>query len=503
MRRTSITKRLFVYILCVVLGISLLILLSNTLLLRPLYYASIRSTMLRAADMLSDIDYGIDDEEWLYELSTLTAGASYDVIIRTDDEVLFSSSREIGLMPRPGYGIQPEQGEPENPSRFFRPPSVGFPLIQRGANEIEKVSENTYFGVIVEDRTQIEMLVCTRTLDSGITLFLTQAVEPINQSVQQANILLIACALLALLLSSVFVFKVSKRFTRPIREIKSTVGALASLNFDLTCDIRTGDELQSLGEDVNKLGQELKNALDTLRMQNQQLEKDIIAQRQFISNASHELRTPLALIKGYADEINTGFAKGAEQNYIEIIAEESAKMSRLLTEMLELSRLESGRSEMYAQRQRVGDCIRNFLDKYEGFIDHNQLHISLDIEEDAMGVFDAMRFEQVLANYISNAARYGDQQKKVRISAKTKGDAVRISVFNTGRHIPDEIAAHIWDGFYKADSARTRIAESYGLGLSIVKAIQMAAGQKFGVKNVEYGVEFWFDVLKNGNDSDM
>jgi signal transduction histidine kinase len=328
---------------------------------------------------------------------------------------------------------------------------------------------------------------------------LTQAIEPINQSVRQANILLIGCTVLSMAIAVVFVFRMSRRFTRPIRQIQNTVGELAALNFGQQCDVRTGDELQSLGEDVNQLGSELEQALSTLRAQNIQLEKDIIAQRQFISNASHELRTPLALIKGYADEMNTGYAKNAEQRnyYIEIIAEEAAKMNRLLREMLELSRMESGRIELIYENLRVNERIHNFLEKYDGFVAENALNITLELQDDPIGHFDAMRFEQILANYISNAARYGDEKKLVLISTTVLEDTIRISVFNSGRPIAEDHLVSIWDGFFKADEARTRVKDSYGLGLSVVKAIQNVAGQKFGVDNGDGGVRFWFDVQRS------
>jgi signal transduction histidine kinase len=109
-------------------------------------------------------------------------------------------------------------------------------------------------------------------------------------------------------------------------------------------------------------------------------------------------------------------------------------------------------------------------------------------------VFDAMRFEQILANYISNAAKYGGPDKRVVISSRTLERVVRIRVFNSGPPISEDVLPHIWDGFFKADDARTRVEGSYGLGLSIVKAIQTVAGQEFGAENADDGVIFWFDV---------
>ncbi len=521
--KTSITRRLFLYIVSAVLGTSVIILLSNTLLLKPIYYSSIRSTMLEGIKSLADINFSDEENVWLEKLDEQTMGKAYDAIIAKDEVVIYSSSIEVGLMPRPNGANSLNGKSPAQQDMTENPAGQGMPVQPTSLPDAklsnikeklkingqyffmypkhgnwETVDGDIHMATIRDAKMGIEMLVCTKELESGIRIALTQAIEPINQSVRQANILLLACALLSVAISIVFVFRMSRRFTRPIRQIQNTVGELAALNFGNRCDVRTGDELQNLGEDVNRLGTELESALNTLREQNIQLEKDIIAQRQFISNASHELRTPLALIKGYADEMNAGFANEAKQKdyYIEIIAEEAAKMNRLLKEMLELSRMESGRIELLYEALPINDRIRSFLEKYDGFISENGLHISLELDGDPVGHIDAMRFEQVLANYISNAARYGDEKKIVRISTKTHKETVRVSVFNSGQPISDDYLSSIWDGFFKADEARTRVKDSYGLGLSVVKAIQNVSGQQCGVKNVSGGVVFWFDVRR-------
>lgn len=515
--RTSITKRLFLIIAVLVLGISTLILLSNTLLLRPLYYAAIKNTMLSAMDALVKIDYTQDEESLRDAVGALDVGNSYDIMIRSEEGILYSTSPEFGLQPRisstqisPGVQAQPGSEPPGTTNNTGQPANVYdgkegnnaknvLPdTFKRGKTEFTEVDDGVYIGTLHEPRSDIEMMVCTTTLGSGIVIFVTQAVEPVNQSVQQANVLLLGCALLTLLISLIVAFRVSKSFTRPIRQIQNTVGELAALNFSSHCDVSTGDELQSLGEDVNRLGNELNNALDTLKAQNEQLEKDIAAQRQFISNASHELRTPLALIKGYADEMSAGFGGSEQQKdiYVGIIAEEAAKMGRLLKEMLDLTRIESGRTEIISETLSVKDRILSFIDKYDGFIVQNGLTVTVEADQKHVGIFDAMRFEQVLANYISNAARYGDSRRQVRISTQAHDEVIRISVFNTGSHLSDELRENIWNSFYKADNARTRAQDSYGLGLSVVKAIQAVLGQQYGTENVEDGVIFWFEVKR-------
>lgn len=485
--KRGITRRLFLYIILVVVGFAILILCANTLLLRPLYYQSVQNSMLEVMDGLDDVDYSVDEDVLREQLRKLTVGRTYDVVIKNEQKVLFSTSLAVGLIDRP-----------KDISRDIKKTRQSYLIALKNLARLKELRNRTFLGFTRMPNLNHEVMVCTRQLPD-VSIFLTQPIEPIDKSIEQANILLMACTILSLGIAGFFIFKTSKRFTQPIREIQQTVGEVTNLNFGHRCDIRTGDELENLGRDVNRLSDKLRNALSTLRRQNEQLEKDILTQKRFISNASHELRTPLSLIKGYADEMNIGYVKESDQKdtYIRIIVEEAEKMNRLLKEMLELSRMESGKIIMQNKTLSVSEQIQTFVEKYEGFISDNELNISFKLEDDAVGVFDPMRFEQILANYISNAAKYGDDVKKVRISTEVLEKHIRISVFNTGKPISKHKLSNLWNGFYKANTARTRVKDSYGLGLSIVKAIQNVAGQAFGVKNVEGGVIFWFDVRRD------
>lgn len=489
----NISRRLFLYIMLVIIGFAMLLLLSNTLLLKPLYHWSIKSSMSSAIDDYTSIDYSADTEEWLLELREVLKDKAFDVVIKDEDNMLYSTSKEFGIFSRPGMGQGNLIKGIQNQLLLKRTGDM--------LKRLEELPDGTRVGILPSANGLGEMMVCTKPAGGGIDIYLTQAIEPLNASVRQANVLLLGCTVLSLVVLLFVVFKISKGFTKPIREIQHTVGQITELNFENRCIVTTGDELQSLGEDVNALADQLKTALDELMEKNEQLLRDIETQKKFIANASHELRTPLSLIKGYSDEMSSGFADNIKKNkaYSMIIADEASKMNRLLSEMLELSRMQSGQAKLQNEVLSVSEQIRFFVDKYDGFIKDHGLNLSLDLDENAFGFFDALRFEQVLANYISNAARYGDAKKQVRIEARALEDSIRITVFNAGRHIADEQLESIWDGFYKADDARTRVEGSYGLGLSIVKAIQTAVGCGYGTKNVKGGVEFWFDVRKNDN----
>ena len=107
---------------------------------------------------------------------------------------------------------------------------------------------------------------------------------------------------------------------------------------------------------------------------------------------------------------------------------------------------------------------------------------------------DEYMIEEVVTNYISNAINHVDGDMKIVVRTQRIGDNIRVFVFNTGKHIPDEDIDNIWIKFYKVDKARTREYGGSGIGLSIVKAIMDSMNQKFGVINHDDGVEFWFEL---------
>jgi signal transduction histidine kinase len=181
--------------------------------------------------------------------------------------------------------------------------------------------------------------------------------------------------------------------------------------------------------------------------------------------------------------------------FIGYIGQESNKMKRLLNEILELSRIESGRMPVVLENYDLKDTIQGILDKYAGYFEDHEIDLESHLIE-GQAEFDLMRFEQILANYISNAVKYGDEDHKLKIHVFEKDQVYRIEVLNSGPPISEEVQSFIWDGFYKADEARTFNDHSFGLGLSIVKGIQDILKQAYGCENRDGWVVFWFDVKK-------
>ena len=477
---SSITKRLFFNVMIIVLSFALVVIISNAFFLRPMYTLYSEREVKNAVEELIEVDYSIDEQEWLSAVNDIERDNHFEVIIFKDERIIYSSSSQPRWLPA---GIS---------SQIM---NTILSRLDQDMPDINQLLEN-----FDKRHPRRNDLIFAYGQKDDYTILVTQILDPVNNTIRQTNIVILLVTSLFLLITLLIAFRLSKRFTRPIRKIQATVADITDLNFNSSCDVHTGDELEHLADDVNMLSDRLKATLNQLKIQNEQLEKDIISQRQFISNASHELRTPLSLIKGYADEIGNDFVPSADQQklYINIISEEANKMNRLLKEMLDLSRMESGRMALEIQSVSVNQLIKEFTDKYDGYISDHHLNLSLELtEEDSTGLVDPMRFEQILANYLSNAAKYGDNQHQIIISSKVKGDVIHINLFNSGEHISEQTLENIWDRFYKHDKSRLEKEGSYGLGLSIVAAIMTLSGQRYGAENAGGGVNFWFEVRRD------
>ncbi|MEX1307013.1 MAG: HAMP domain-containing sensor histidine kinase [Eubacteriales bacterium] len=475
--KTSISKRLFKYILFIVLAFALVVMLSNTLLLRPLYRFYMQQELKESLDEIMALDFSDDDDEWLSEIEEVEEGGTFEVLIYDGLRLIYSSNEESKWM-----GSQ--RGKHHN-EIIVR--------IREDGDDPEEVLEE------VRKRGGVQDVLYQTGEKDGYTIIITQVMDVIDSTIMQTNLVVGSVTLLFLAVTLVLAFALSRKFTRPIQRMQATVDNMTKLKFDETCNVSTGDELERLADDINALSARLKHTLEELNARNLQLEKDILSQRQFISNASHELRTPLSLIKGYADEMANGFITDKTQQRLVfgIIGEEAGKMNRLLKEMLDLSRMESGRMQLNLQPISARDEIHAFVEKYSGYIGEKGLDVSLDLAEgNDTCLVDPMRFEQVMANYLSNAAKYGDAKHRVVISTEIKQDVIRIAVFNSGPSISEDALNRLWDRFYKQDESRTQDDGSYGLGLSIVAAIQNLSGQAFGAENTDGGVVFWFEAAK-------
>ena len=285
---------------------------------------------------------------------------------------------------------------------------------------------------------------------------------------------------------------------------------MAEMDFDVKYESKDKSEVGMLGESINKMSDNLKHYISDLKSANLELQKDIDKKEEidnmrkdFISNVSHELKTPIALIQGYAEGLKDGITDDPEstQFYCDVIIDEAAKMNNMVKQLLTLNQLESGNDPLTIERFDIAKHIGEIARTNKIRAQQKNAEILYECNDPVYVWADQFKIEEVITNYISNAINHVENADRessyIKIwleyidSTKKK---VRIHVFNTGKHIPEDDIGKIWDKFYKVDKARTREYGGSGVGLSIVKAIMNSHGQNFGAENVENGVDFWFEL---------
>ncbi len=174
--------------------------------------------------------------------------------------------------------------------------------------------------------------------------------------------------------------------------------------------------------------------------------------------------------------------------------DEASKMNIMVKKLLTLNQLEFGNDAANMERFDIVELIRNYIKSAQMLAKQKDTTIKFDDYPPIFVWGDEFRIEEVLQNYYSNALNHIEGDRIVEIKLVQMDNHVRVSVFNTGKPIPEESINLIWDKFYKVDKARTREYGGSGVGLSIVKAIMTSMNQSYGVINYDNGVEFYFEL---------
>lgn len=241
----------------------------------------------------------------------------------------------------------------------------------------------------------------------------------------------------------------------------------------------------------------MKTANNELQLDLESRSQQEKMRQEFLANVSHELKTPIALIQGYAEGLQENINDDPESRefYCEVIVDEADKMNKMVKKLLSLNQLEFGSNQVHLEHFDLNTVIQSVLNSTDILFKQKEVKLLYQQTEQPLMVWaDEYMVEEVVTNYISNALNHVKYEKIVEIKTELRESTICISVFNTGDSIPEEDIDKIWTKFYKVDKARTREYGGNGIGLSIVKAVMEAHNQKYGVKNYENGVEFWFEL---------
>jgi len=222
--------------------------------------------------------------------------------------------------------------------------------------------------------------------------------------------------------------------------------------------------------------------------------------RGFIANVSHELRTPMTSIRGFIEGILDGTIPPEKQkDYLEIVRDETLRLNRLVNDLLDLAKMQSGDLKLTFKSFNVNEMVRRSIIKLENQIVEKNLEIHADFEtEDMMAYADPDAIERVMMNLLHNAVKFTGENGRINIRIYRQKDKIYVSVQDNGIGIGKEEIDHIWERFYKSDKSRGMDKTGTGLGLAIVKNIINEHKQDIWVESeLGKGTKFTFTLEKS------
>ncbi|WP_160692099.1 HAMP domain-containing sensor histidine kinase [Clostridium sp. C2-6-12] len=337
-------------------------------------------------------------------------------------------------------------------------------------------------------------------------IFCVASIQPIKEAAEVMSEFFVYLFWGLITISIILALIYSNLISKPLVNLTRVANKMSNMDFSAVCETNREDEIGSLARSLNFLSKNLHSALIDLQVKNKKLEDDIEKERQldnmrkeFTANVSHELKTPIGIIEGYAEGLKDGIVSGEDAHmYLETIIDEAKKMSVLVSNMLELSRLESGTTKPNPEAFNINRLITKVLKKHTPDFEENKFNVNFNSSTPYSYVYaDPFQMEQVLTNLITNAIKYTPPRNDINVNIEEGLDKFKISVQNMGVNIPEEEIGKLFDKFYRLDKSRERTQKnSTGIGLSIVKNILKLHNSEFDFKNIEGGVEFYFYLEK-------
>ncbi len=372
-------------------------------------------------------------------------------------------------------------------------------------SDSEVLSQNSYFVIQKSKDSFVGMdyVELWGTLQNGNSCLIRSPLESIRESAEISNRFFVYVGIVIVVFSAFIIIFLTNHLTKPISELTEISRQMANLDFETKYHSRKRNEIDALGENFNSMSEQLEATITELKQANLELEKDIAdkikidkMRKEFLDNVSHELKTPIALVQGYAEGLKDNINDDPEsmEFYCDVIIDEAGKMNRMVKQLLNLNQLESGQDSVSIERFDIAALVNGVVQKSDILVQQKEAKVICEGMKSLYVWADEFKIEEVVTNFFTNALNHLDDNKTIEIKIQKLGKKAHISVFNTGKPIPQEDIENIWNKFYKVDKARTREYGGSGIGLSIVKAIMESHHQSFGVKNYDNGVAFWFEL---------
>ncbi len=351
---------------------------------------------------------------------------------------------------------------------------------------IAKSAQGEVYYRLENDDTKSKVLFYAAFTQEGVEpggsyIYVMSQIEPIDSviSVMQGQFIIIT--IISLVVALTFAYLIALKFSRPVEKLTESARELALGNTDVT--FKTDEAFGEIAE----LSSALNYAASEIIKSNQ-------LRRELMANVSHDLRTPLTMIKMYAEMIRdiSGDNKEKREKNLKIIIDETDRLSLLVNDILDLSKIESSQ-DLELENFDICQMIQSILERFSVMTQQGYT-FSVEAPEALTVRGDVSRIQQVIYNLLGNAINYTGEDKKVMIRVTRKEKTAKVEIIDTGNGIPKEELANVWDRYYRAKThVRSKIGT--GLGLSIVKSILIAHNADFGIEStLGVGSNFWFEL---------
>ncbi len=317
-------------------------------------------------------------------------------------------------------------------------------------------------------------------------ILLDTAALPINAIlVLMQNQLSFVCAILLAVAAGIS-FLVARHIAGPIERISTKARKMAKGELAIDFTEKSYREIEELSEVLNQTTDELSKI--------ERLQKELIA------NISHDLRTPLTMIVGYAEVMRDIEGENTPEN-IQVIIDEATRLSSLVNDLLEISRIQGGRAERKDEQFDLAELAEETVERYRRLKENSGFTFEFEKNGACPIVADRSKILQVLCNLLNNAINYSDTDRRIRVSLAMREGTVRLEVIDHGVGIAQENLDNVWQRYYRNETNHRRSISGSGLGLSIVREILELHRARYGVQSTEgEGSVFWFELPAAGED---
>lgn len=288
--------------------------------------------------------------------------------------------------------------------------------------------------------------------------------------------LFIAISAAVILVALIISYLISQKMSRSLKSINQAAKNIASGNFKARVNVKGKDEIAQLGATFNYMADSLQQLDDT--------------HTAFIVNVSHELRTPMTTISGFIENVLNGtIPKERANEYLEIALSESKRLARLVTDMLDISKMSLGQFSLDMKPFDLAEMIRLTVIKFENAIENKKLDVNIDFPSEHVNVIaDRDSISRVITNLMDNAVKFSDPAAHLDIKVFTKCGKAYTAVTNEGFGIESEDLPHVFDRFFKTDKSRND-KKGTGLGLYLAKNILSIHNENIVVNSVDISDE--------------